>query len=92
MPEGGAAELLLGIRSPETRQATVRAELTSLDSPDAPPSVSESRVPVSGQTAVFKIRAASKSPAGRYRLKVSVKSESGQLAAMDELPVFIYPR
>ncbi len=89
--EGGAFQATLALCSRETREAVVRAELRSLDTPSAPPAVREVSVPVTPEPRALTLQAWSRSPAGRYLLDISVRTGSGQLAARDRLPVFIYP-
>lgn len=91
MAEGGMATLRLGIVSEETTRALVRADLRSLDDPDTAPAVAERWVPVSATPHEHLLGIGSRSPAGRYELKVTVTSPSGWLAASDALPVYIHP-
>jgi hypothetical protein len=92
MLEGGAAEITMGISSPETREAIVRAELVSLDDPDTQPAVRELMVPVTEVPEQYRLSISSDSRAGRYRLRVGVRSKSGWRAAEDALNVYIYPK
>jgi len=91
MQEGGAAELTIGMKSPKAQEAVISARLTSLDSPGTRPQVREIRVPVTASAAEFRLKVKSTSPPGRYRLGVSVRSASGDVAASDALNVYIYP-
>lgn len=91
MLEGGHAQLGLTISSPQTKKAIVNARMISLDNPDTKPEEARISIPVTSDPQHYKLRIFSKSPAGRYLLKVSVKSESGWLACEDALPVYVYP-
>jgi len=48
-------------------------------------------VPVSDGPQAVTLDIYSASPAGRYLLDITVQTKSGQVAASDSLPVFIYP-
>ncbi len=87
---GGAAELMVAVSSPETRSAVVRCRLSSCDDPNAKPTTSEIKVPVSPEAKEYVLSAQTISPPGRYRLEVEVTSPDGQVAARDALPVYVY--
>ena len=89
--EGGALRATLGVCSRETPEAIVRARMRSLDSPSAPAAVREMTVPVRDGPQAVTLDIFSASPAGRYLLDITVQTKSGQVAASDSLPVFIYP-
>lgn len=81
----------LVLSSPKTEKAIVRAELVSLDSPQTKPAVKEIKVPANPEPAQYTLKVGSDSPAGRYRLDVSVRTESGWRVAEDKLNVYVYP-
>jgi hypothetical protein len=92
MLENGSAQLTVAVSSPETREAIVRTELASLDSPETRPEVRDTVIPVAAEPRQCRLNVSSSSPAGRYRLRVSVKSRSGWRAADEALDVYIYPK
>jgi hypothetical protein len=87
---GGGADLTLVVSSPQTEAVVVIVELLSLDDPDTAPARTETTVAVSPEPRQYHLVIPSDSPVGRYRLKIAVRSESGWVAAEDELPVYVY--
>lgn len=87
----GAFELTVAACSPTVREATVRAVLRSLDSPETEPASAAASLPVTGEPREWRLSVGTDSPPGRYALKVEVLDPRQETpAASDELGVFIY--
>jgi len=92
MPVGGAAELTAVLCSPTEQQATVRAELISLDSPTAKPATATTSMSVTAKPARYSIHLPSNSAPGRYKLRVSILDEGSRVLTEEKLSVFVYPQ
>lgn len=90
MKVGSYAELTVGLRSPKTRYAVIRAELSSRDTPDARPVTAQTKISVSDEPTEYTLKVFSQSPPGRYRLKVSLLDPTGSIVTEDAMDIFIY--
>jgi hypothetical protein len=90
--EDGYFRVVVAARSPQATQATVKAALQSLDSPQTPAVSSRISLPVTPKAEEHSLSLKTESPPGRYRLTVSIEDAKGEVRARDSLPVFIYPR